>query len=104
MNRNWGKIYIRQLGAHTLTFFIFFSILFHKRSMMNTAGSPTWPMGILAAATSPISWAPLLPLAALRALSWSKGQGQLSVSTPAILTGTTVSLCAEVTKKSFHSI
>lgn len=64
--------------------------------MMNTAGSPTCLMEISAAATSHISWAPLLHSPALQALSWSKVRGRLSVSTPAIPTGMTVSLCAEV--------
>lgn len=67
--------------------------------MMNTAGSPTCPMEILAAVTSHISWAPLLPSPAPRDLSWSKVRGRLSVSTPATPTGMTVSLCAEVTFK-----
>lgn len=64
--------------------------------MMNTAGSPTCPMEILAAVTSHISWAPPLPSPALQVLSWNKVRGRLSVSTPAIPTGMTANLCAEV--------
>lgn len=54
-------------------------------------------MGILAAVTSRISWAPLSHLPAPRDLLWNKVQAQLSALTPAIPTGTTVSLCAKVT-------
>lgn len=73
------------------------SFPFPKPSMMNTAGSRTSPTGISAAATSPISWAPPSPSAAPRALSWSKGRGPSSASTPATLAGMTASQCAEVT-------
>lgn len=63
---------------------------------MSTAGSPTCPMEILAAVTSHINWAPLLPSPALQGLSWNKAQGQLSALTPAIPTGMTANLCARV--------
>lgn len=64
--------------------------------MTSTAGSRTSPTGISAAATSPTSWAPPSPSAALRALSWNKGHPPLSASTPATLAGMTASQCAEV--------
>lgn len=79
------------------------SLPYVKPSMMSTAGSPTWPTGISAVATSPISWVPPSPSAALQALSWSKGQGLLSALTPATLIGMTASLCAEVTSFPWHA-